>query len=60
MAKEVRRNRGLYECAYCGAYLDAGEHCDCLEREHETVAEWARKIRIEDGGQMAFEAAYAG
>lgn len=57
----MRNNRGLYECTYCGAYLDAGERCDCQEREHEVAAMWDKRIKIERDGQMSFtEVAYAG
>lgn len=57
----MRNNRGLYECTYCGAYLDAGERCDCQEREHEVAAMWAKRIKIERDRQMSFtEVAYAG
>lgn len=25
-------------CVYCGAYLDAGERCECEEEEEETTS----------------------
>ena len=34
------------ECQYCGAHLDAGEICDCGERERERPAADPRRMRL--------------
>lgn len=52
-----------YICSRCGAFLDAGEHCDCEEREKETEKAWLKKLRTDSSGQLAFtfgEALHAG
>lgn len=39
-------------CDHCGAHLDAGETCDCIEREFIEEEKWARLTKLNDNGQL--------
>lgn len=41
-------------CPNCGANLDHGERCDCLEKEKMKLMEYEKNIRVEQDGQIAF------
>ncbi len=44
-----------YECPLCGANLDWGEQCDCIERRAEQSAMYQRLTRtLPETGQMIF------
>ena len=38
-------------CPRCGANLDPGERCDCLERQAAILREYAVNIRFDADGQ---------
>lgn len=38
--------RGKYICRICGANLDPGEKCDCMEQEHELRKRKAEAERL--------------
>ena len=37
----------------CGAHLDPGERCDCLEKEKAERIEYEKNIKVEQDGQIA-------
>ena len=43
-----------YICSRCGAYLDASERCDCLEKETIAVAKWEGVTFQSEDGQLQF------
>lgn len=50
-----------YICEKCGAFLDAGERCDCEEQEKEIEAKWSARLMTDSRGQLTFrEAKHAG
>ena len=42
-----------YKCEHCGAYLDPGEHCDCLEQKERVVQKIMDMMLLSDDGQYA-------
>jgi len=42
-----------YICNYCGAFLDPGEICDCLEDEFMTIAKWDKLIAQDIDRQLS-------
>lgn len=44
-----------YICPNCGAHLDPGERCDCIEekeRNRETVMKMSKILEVGKNGQM--------
>lgn len=39
-------------CEFCGAKLDPGESCDCMERKKIQEESFLEMIASEDNGQM--------
>lgn len=38
------------ECPECGAYLDPGEECDCVQRRREVRKRQAEAVRLAELG----------
>lgn len=36
------------ECPYCGAYLDHGEECECIEKRKQVIKRQAEATRLVD------------
>lgn len=41
-----------YRCDYCGAYLDPGEKCTCLEEKEEWFRLWNNSTEEDQNGQL--------
>ena len=42
-----------YVCEHCGAHLDPGEHCDCLDEKETTLRRIMDLLTLSDDGQFA-------
>ena len=40
-----------YQCDECGAYLDPGEHCDCMEERELKIREVMNMLLMAEDGQ---------
>ena len=46
-------------CHLCGANLDPGERCDCMEEKEKTAKKYEELLTSESNGQMILKEAYA-
>lgn len=41
-----------YICKHCGAHLDPGEHCDCVEKQAIANQVWISLVKQRNDGQF--------
>lgn len=45
----------MNRCEHCGAYLDSGEYCDCLDEEIARISAYEEKITKDSIGQYSLK-----